>query len=428
MGGIPGNNCVRPVARRDRRTDFAVAGMVARLQAGDAPGPGQLRAEGTCPAAACQQARGLGPAASAAKLLGGRHDQSLIGASLENAGELGPAVGLAAELAVYGRTFFIQSPIIGPGSDQSVEIPEGLDPGPGRGAFAGAVGLEVQDLLRRAQPLRLLEIGRGLVELVRQGPRTGPGGATGSQSSGRAVIRRSRCQIAAKALPFCSASRSIGSCQAGPSSSCTAVGSRRPSCSKTLVPGRTVEPRDRQAHLHPQAGPGLDSQGQVALARVRKRLGNGPGARFAEVVDGRDRPAIGREYDLMNGMSHGPRRADRLRRGQVTEPDAPSSNPAATRPPSPRNAAQVAGDEEVRTLARTAPVVASRSLTVPSLPSVRKARPSGRNPPAASKCNGSPIGCPREVSHSRVELLPPASRGATIRPEFDSGDLDGAGQ
>ena len=36
-----------------------------------------------------------------------------------------------------------------------------------------------------------------------------------NQSSGRAAIRRSRCQIAAKALPFCSASRTIGSCQAG---------------------------------------------------------------------------------------------------------------------------------------------------------------------------------------------------------------------
>ena len=39
--------------------------------------------------------------------------------------------------------------------------------------------------------------------------------ANRNQSSGRAAIRRSRCQIAAKALPFCSASRIIGSCKEG---------------------------------------------------------------------------------------------------------------------------------------------------------------------------------------------------------------------
>ena len=88
-----------------------------------------------------------------------------------------------------------------------------------------------------------------------------------------------------------------------------------------LAPGRAVEPRDRQARLHPQAGPGLDSQRQVVEARVLERLGNGPGAGFAELVDGGDRPAIGRECDLMNGVSHGPRWADRLRRGRVAEPD-----------------------------------------------------------------------------------------------------------
>ncbi len=41
---------------------------------------------------------------------------------------------------------------------------------------------------------------------------------------------------------------------------------------------------------------------------------------------------------------------------------APSSNPAATRPPSPRNAAQVAGEEEVRSLPRTSPVVGIAEL------------------------------------------------------------------
>ena len=68
-----------------------------------------------------------------------------------------------------------------------------------------------------------------------------------------------------------------------------------------LAPGRAVEPRDRQSRLHPQAGAGLDSQGQVVEARVLERLGNRPGPGFAELVDGGDRPAIGREYDLMNG-------------------------------------------------------------------------------------------------------------------------------
>ena len=262
MGGIPGNNCVRPVARRDRRTDFAVAGTVARLQAGDAPGLGQLRAEGTCPAAACQQARGFGPAASAAKLLGARHDQSLIGASLENAGELGLAVGLAAELAVYGRTFFIQSPIIGPGSDQAVEIPEGLGPRPAWCSRCAQWAWKSRTCSAELSRSACWKSAAALSNLSGQGPRTGPA-RTASQSSGRAAIRRSRCQIAAKALPFCSASRSIGSCQAGPSSSCTAVGSSRPSCSRRSRAGRTVEPRDRQAHLHPQAGPGLDSQGQA---------------------------------------------------------------------------------------------------------------------------------------------------------------------
>ncbi len=83
----------------------------------------------------------------------------------------------------------------------------------------------------------------------------------------------------------------------------------------------------------------------------------------------------------------------------------PSAKPATTRPPSPRNAAQVARDEAVSRLARTSPVAASRSLTVPSPPTVRKSRPSGRNPPDPSSIMGSPIACPRVTSQSRVEGL-----------------------
>ena len=203
MGRVPGNDRVRPLARQDRRAGLAVAGAVARLQAGDAPGLGQLPAERTCPAAACQQARGLGPAAGAAELLGPGDDESLIGSQLEDAGELGLAVGLAAELAVDRRTFLVQRPVIGPGGDQAVEIPEGLGPAPGCGAFDGAVSLEVQDLLPRAQPLGLLVIGGGLVELVGQGPRAGPAARTGAshragrRSGGRgARSPRRRCRSA----------------------------------------------------------------------------------------------------------------------------------------------------------------------------------------------------------------------------------------
>ena len=57
-----------------------------------------------------------------------------IGSQLEDAGQLGLAVGLAAELAVDRRAVLMQRPVIGPGGDQAVEIPEGLGPAPGRGA------------------------------------------------------------------------------------------------------------------------------------------------------------------------------------------------------------------------------------------------------------------------------------------------------
>ena len=88
-----------------------------------------------------------------------------------------------------------------------------------------------------------------------------------------------------------------------------------------LAPGGGVESRDRQARLHSQTSPGLNSQRQVVEALVQERFGDGPGARFAELVDGGDRPAIDRECEVMNGVSHESRWADRLLRGQVAKPD-----------------------------------------------------------------------------------------------------------
>ena len=166
-----------PASRaQDRRAGLAVTSPVARLQAGDGPGLGQLPAEGTRPAAACQQARSLGPAAGQAKLLGPRDDHSLIGPQLENAGELGLAVGLAAELAVHGRTFFTQMASSGRAAIKRSRYQRASAHRSAVGAFAGAVSLEVQDLLARAQPLSLLVVGGGLVELVGQRPRPGPAG------------------------------------------------------------------------------------------------------------------------------------------------------------------------------------------------------------------------------------------------------------
>src|SRR5439155_12746106 len=113
-------------------------------------------------------------------------DQSLVGAQLEDAGEVGLAVGLAAELAVHRRAVLVQRPVVGPGGDQAVEIPEGLDPATSLGAVDHTMSLEVQNLLSRAEPRRLLVVSGGLVELVGQGPRAatariqepviGPGG------------------------------------------------------------------------------------------------------------------------------------------------------------------------------------------------------------------------------------------------------------
>ena len=162
-----------------------------------------------------------------------------------------------------------------------------------------------------------------------------------------------------------------------------------------VAPGRGAEPRDRQAGLHPEAGPGLDSQRQVVDALVLERLGDGPGPGFAEVVDGGDRPAIGRECDVLNGVSHGPRRADRLRRGRVAEPDRAvretrddqAAIAAERRTGGPRRSGQQAGED------RSGRGVAELDRAV--APTVRKARPSGRNPPDPSSIMGSPIACPR---------------------------------
>src|SRR5262249_38409245 len=102
-----------------------------------------------------------------------------------------------------------------------------------------------------------------------------------------------------------------------------------------------------------KAGPGLDAQRQVVDALVRERLGDGPGPGFAEVVDGGDRPAIGRERDAMDAVCHGPWWADRLRHGRVAEPDGAVREPrddqaaiaAERRTGGPRRGGQQAGEE-----------------------------------------------------------------------------------
>ena len=126
----------------------------------------QLAAERTCPAASSQQGRGFGPAAFLAELLGPGYNESRVGPQLEDAGQLGLAVGLAAELAIHGRAFLTQRPVIGPGGDQTVEIPEGLGPALGFRAVDHAVCLELEDLITRTKPFGLLVIGGGLVEFV----------------------------------------------------------------------------------------------------------------------------------------------------------------------------------------------------------------------------------------------------------------------
>src|SRR5262249_42523646 len=169
----------RPFPGQERRAGLAVAGSVSGLQAGDAPGLRQLSADGALAAAPCQQARGLGPAAGAAELLGAGDDEPLVGSQLEAAGELGLAVGLASQLAIARRAVLVQHPVLGPGGDQAVEIPEGLGPAAGPGAVDDAVKLEVEEILSLAEPLGLLVIEVGLVEPVGQGPGAAPTGVEG---------------------------------------------------------------------------------------------------------------------------------------------------------------------------------------------------------------------------------------------------------
>ena len=210
------------------------------------PGLGQLPTQRTGPPAARQQARGLGPAARPAELLGPGDHQSLVGPELEDAGHLGLAVGFAAELAVDRRAFLMQRCVFGPGGDQAVEIPEGLGPALGRGAVDHAVSSGSRAPVLASLAARLAGSPRRTCRTGQTAAHARARRARRNQSSGRAAIRRSRCQIAAKALPFCSASRIIGSCQAGSSSGCTAEGSRRPSCSSRSRQAGCVEPRDRR--------------------------------------------------------------------------------------------------------------------------------------------------------------------------------------
>ena len=103
---------------------------------------------------------------------------------------------------------------------------------------------------------------------------------------------------------------------------------------------------------------------------------------------------------LLSGVFHEPRGTDRLRRGRVAETDR-----SILETHRDQTAIATKGGTDGRRggghqSGQTAPVMASRSLTVPSLPSVRKARPSGRNPPDVSSTIGPPIARPWIVSQS----------------------------
>lgn len=64
----------------------------------------------------------------------------------------------------------------------------------------------------------------------------------------------------------------------------------------------------------------------------------------------------------------------------------------------------------------TAPVAASRSLTAPSVPSVGKARPSGRNLPDVSSTMGPPIALPWVAFPELRMLLMHREQDPPIRP------------
>ena len=176
-----------------------------------------------------------------------------IGSQLEDAGELGLAVGLAAELAVDRRAVLVQRPVIGPGGDQAVEIPEGLGPALGLGAVDDAVSLEVEDLLPRAEPLGLLVIGGGLVELVGPGPRAGPAGVQEpviGPGGDQAVEVPDRREGVAVLLGLADHRLVPG----GIVIELHGGGIEPAELLEPLAPGRGVEPRDRQARS-PCGGP-----------------------------------------------------------------------------------------------------------------------------------------------------------------------------
>src|SRR5262249_19177449 len=160
----------RSLPRQRRRARLTVAGVVFCLEAGDGPSLDQPLAQWPPPAATSRQPRGLAPAAGTANFLGPGKDHALIGSQLENAGQVGLAVGLAAELAVDRCAVQMQRPILGTGGNQAVEIPQCRSPALGLGAIEHTVRLEVEDLLARAESLGILEIVGHLIKLVGQGP------------------------------------------------------------------------------------------------------------------------------------------------------------------------------------------------------------------------------------------------------------------
>ncbi len=192
-----------------------------------------------------------------------------------------------------------------------------------------------------------------------------------------------------------------------------------------VAPGRGVEPRDRQAGLHPVAGPGLDAQRQVVDALVRERLGDGPGPGFAEVVDGGDRPAVGREGDVMNGVAQEPRWANRLRRGRVAEPDRAVRESRDDQGAIAAKRRAWAGDEAVIRLARTRAgrgvaeldrAVSSRSEegTTVRTESAGHLADHGLTDRLPSRYIPEPDG----------DTIGVREQGSTIRPELHPGDVD----
>ena len=128
-------------------------------------------------------------------------------------------------------------------------------------------------------------------------------------------------------------------------------------------------------------------------------------------------------------MSHEPRRADRLRRGQVAEPDRAvlesrgdqTAIAAKRRTDGRRRGGQEPGENfsgrGIAELDRAVLTQCEEGTTV------------GTESSGASSIIGSPSACPRVVSHSASRAIAATRKqGSTIRPEFDSGDILRAGQ